>query len=73
MLSNFAIINLGIPQILIVLITSAIFIFEIVMFVSAVSNKLITTNRKVLWIVGMLLLSPFVAIGYYFTDYKKKL
>jgi hypothetical protein len=41
------------------------------MLISAVRNQHITTSIKVLWIVGMFIIHPLVAIAYYFTDYKK--
>jgi hypothetical protein len=57
---------------IVIVILLAIFAFEIAMLVSAIVNKHISTTAKVLWIVGMLLLHPFVAIAYYFTAYKKQ-
>ena len=73
MLSNVAILglNTGLSAIVIVALL-LIFVFEIWMLISAVQNKFITQNAKVLWIVGMFLVHPFVAIAYYFTDYKKE-
>lgn len=56
---------------LIVLIVLAVLAFELWMLVSAVKNPAITTERKVLWIVLMFLIHPFVAIVYYFTDHQK--
>ncbi len=53
------------------LVVVALFVFEVKMFVSTVLNRNISDARKILWVVGMLLIHPFVAIGYYFTDYKK--
>lgn len=53
------------------LIFAAVLAFEIIMLVDAIKNPRITTDRRVLWIVGMLLIHPIVAIVYYFTDYKK--
>ena len=52
------------------LVLLLIFMFEIVMFVDAILNKNISDERKVLWLVGMVLLHPIVAIAYYFTDHK---
>jgi hypothetical protein len=72
MLSNFALLGLS-PSLgfLVAIVLLAIFIFEIVMFVHVIRNKFITDNAKILWILGMLLIHPFVAIAYYFTDYNK--
>ena len=41
------------------------------MIVNAITNKHISDTARVLWVIGMLLIHPFVAIAYYFTDYKK--
>jgi hypothetical protein len=72
MLNSFALLGLGLPLFLIVaIIGAAILVFEVMMIISAVTNKAIEDNRRVLWVVGMLFLHPFVAIAYYFTDYKK--
>jgi hypothetical protein len=73
MLSNIAILglNTGLSAIVIVALF-LIFVFEIWMLISVIQNKFITQNAKILWVVGMFLLHPFVAIAYYFTDYQKK-
>jgi len=72
MLSAFAIFGLSAPLSIIVIIALLlILIFELAMLVSAILNQQISGNVKALWIVGMLLIHPFVAIGYYFTDYRK--
>ncbi len=72
MISNFAFLGLGLPlSLLAAVVLLAIFVFELTMIVSVVQNKHITDNTKVLWVVGMFLIHPFVAIAYYFTDYKK--
>lgn len=44
--------------------------FELAMFVHVIRNANLSDDRKLLWIVGMLLVHPFVAIGYYVTDRK---
>ena len=72
MLSGFTFLGLaGVSLVLIGIVLLAILIFEIAMFISVITNKHISDNAKILWIVGMLLVHPFIAIGYYFTDYKK--
>ncbi|HET9098337.1 MAG TPA: hypothetical protein VFN51_01850 [Candidatus Saccharimonadales bacterium] len=65
--------SLGLPLAIVLvigLIVLLIAVFEIWMLVDVITNKLITSERKVLWIIGMLLIHPFVAIIYYFTDHK---
>jgi hypothetical protein len=62
----------GFSALLLVLAALIISVFEIVMFINAILNKFINGGRKALWIIGMLLIHPFVAIAYYFTDYKKR-
>ncbi|HEY5442053.1 MAG TPA: hypothetical protein VIJ68_00770 [Candidatus Saccharimonadales bacterium] len=72
MLSNFAILGLvGASAVILILVLAVILIFEIAMLVNAIQNAYITSNARALWIVGMLLIHPLVAIAYYFTDYKK--
>jgi len=72
MLSKIVILGLvGIPALIVYIVLLAIFIFEIAMFISVIRNKHISDTAKVLWAVGMIILHPFVAIAYYFTDYKK--
>jgi uncharacterized membrane protein HdeD (DUF308 family) len=72
MLGNFAFLGLGLPLLVIaILVGTAILVFEIMMIISAVTNKKIEDDRRILWVIGMLLIHPFVAIAYYFTDYKK--
>jgi hypothetical protein len=71
-MNNFALLGLALSLgVILVIFLLVIFIFEIVMIVNAIQNKYITQNAKILWIIGMLLIHPFVAIAYYFTDYKK--
>ena len=48
-----------------------ILVFEVWMFVSVIFNPKITRNRRLLWIIGMIILHPFVAIIYFITDYQK--
>lgn len=45
--------------------------FEIWMFVEVIRNPNLAAGSKTLWLVGMLLLHPFVAIVYYFVVFKK--
>lgn len=72
MIGDFAVLGLtGISGFIIIVLLLLILAFEIWMFVSAITNKFITGNAKALWIVGMVLIHPIVAIIYYFTDYKK--
>jgi hypothetical protein len=57
--------------VLVLAILAAILVFEVWMFISAIQNTAITQEVKLLWLIGMLLIHPFVAIIYYFTDYRK--
>jgi len=62
---------LGIPilfALLLILIGLAILAFEIMMFIDVISNPKISDDRRLAWIIGMLLIHPIVAIVYYFTD-----
>lgn len=72
MFSDFAFWGMGVALSLVVaLVLVIIFAFEIWMLISAITNKKITDTARVLWVVGMVLIHPIVAIIYYFTDYQK--
>lgn len=72
MLSNFAILGLPVARALVLLVVLLVVLaFEIAMFISMIRNKRLSQNEKALWIVGALLIHPFVAIAYYFVEYKK--
>ena len=69
-----SILGLSIGLALIVfVILAAILIFEIWMLVDVIQNDAITSDRKILWVVGMFLLHPIVAIAYFFTDRRIRL
>jgi hypothetical protein len=55
----------------VLLVILIILAFELWMFISALQNRSISNEIRLLWLIGMLLLHPFVAIAYYFTDHKK--
>jgi hypothetical protein len=72
MFSFGGLLGLGIAIFVIIIIAFiAILVFEITMFVHCIKNHKIADNYKVLWLIGMLFIHPFVAIAYYLTDYKK--
>lgn len=48
-----------------VIVLALILAFEIWMFIDALLNKKITNEAKALWVGGMLLVHPFIAIIYY--------
>ena len=52
-------------------IVALILVFEIMMIISAIKNRAISDKARILWVIGMLLIHPIVAIIYYFTDHKK--
>lgn len=64
--------DIGIPEVLIIAALLAIFVFELAMFIDVATNQAIDKTRKVSWIIGMILVHPFVAIAYFFTDHKKR-
>lgn len=61
----------GLLVLIIIILALAIAAFEIWMFVHAIINKRLAVTNKILWIVFMLLIHPFVAIAYYFIEYNK--
>jgi hypothetical protein len=62
---------IGVSLILVLALLAIVLVFEILMFISVIRNKNISDNVKLFWIIGMILIHPFVAIAYFFTDYKK--
>lgn len=64
--------NLGAWYPLIVIALALILAFEIWMIIDAALNKKLTDKAKAWWIVGMMLIHPFVAIIYFFTDRRKQ-
>ncbi len=56
---------------IIILAALLVFAFEVWMIVDAALNKKISDRAKAWWIIGMLIIHPFVAIAYFFTDYRK--
>lgn len=57
---------------LLLLIVLLILAFEVWMIVDAALNRKISDTAKAWWIVGMILVHPFVAIVYFFTDHNKR-
>jgi hypothetical protein len=57
-----------------IIIVIALFIlaFEIWMIVDAAINKKLSDKAKAWWIVGMLIIHPFVGIAYFFTYHRKR-
>lgn len=57
---------------LIIIVALLIGAFEVWMIVDAALNKKISDKAKVWWIIGMVIIHPFVAIIYFFTDHRKR-
>lgn len=55
----------------IIIIVIAVVVFEILMLISVIRNRNVSDEVRLLWILGMLLFDPIIAIVYYFTDHKK--
>jgi hypothetical protein len=72
MFTNFGNAGHGPFIVVIALVILAFLFFEIAMFVSTILNKSLSTTKKLLWLIGMLLIHPFVAIAYYFICYRKR-
>ena len=47
--------------------------FEVAMFIDAIYNNGISKTGRILWLVGMVFIHPFVAIAYFFTDRNKRI
>lgn len=57
--------------VIIILVAIVILAFEIWMFVDLIQNENLSTETKLIWALGMLLIHPFVAIIYYFISSPK--
>ena len=57
--------------VLIILAVALILLFEIWMFIDVIRNEQISSDRKLLWCLGMIFIHPFIAIIYYFTDHRR--
>jgi hypothetical protein len=55
-----------------IVIALLILAFEVWMIVDAALNKKISSKAKTWWIIGMVIVHPFVAIVYFFTDHRKR-
>ncbi|HEX3568820.1 MAG TPA: hypothetical protein VHT70_04055 [Candidatus Saccharimonadales bacterium] len=64
--------SLGAALPIVVIVALLFFAFEIWMIVDTATNKKLSDKAKAWWIVGMLLVHPFVAIIYFFTDHRKR-
>jgi hypothetical protein len=74
MLNRFAFFNysfFGIPPFLFIIVGIAFVVFEILMLIHAITNNRIDNTTKVFWVIGILLIHPFVAIGYYIFEYRR--
>lgn len=56
---------------LVAIVAVALLAFEILMIVNAIRNVKLSASAKAWWVVGMFLVHPFVAIAYYFVEYKR--
>lgn len=65
-------IHLGMWFPVLILVVLLLFAFEIWMIVDAALNNKLTDKAKTWWIIGMLIIHPFVAIVYFFTDHNKR-
>jgi hypothetical protein len=57
---------------IIIVVALLILAFEVWMIVDAAINKKLSDKAKAWWIVGMIIVHPFVAIAYFFTDRRKR-
>jgi hypothetical protein len=54
-----------------VLLVVAVLWFEVAMFLDVLRNKKLSENEKILWVLGMFLLHPVIAIVYYFVAHSR--
>lgn len=60
--------GMNIAELVVVLLLAVILGFEVWMFIDVINNSVISKDRRLLWLAGMILIHPFVAIVYYYTD-----
>lgn len=65
--------NMGFQEALIIIFGLAFLVFDILMIIDAAGNKNLSTLAKTLWILGIILISPVVAVVYYFTARTKSI
>jgi uncharacterized RDD family membrane protein YckC len=53
------------------LIIVAVLAFEVLMFLDALKNPKLNDTEKLIWVLGMLLLHPIIAIVYYFVAHSR--
>ena len=56
---------------IILVIALLLFAFEVWMIVDAAINKKLSDKAEIWWIIGMLIIHPFVAIAYFFTGHRQ--
>lgn len=64
--------TLALPELILVALIIAFIWFEVWMIIDAYKNKKLSDTAKALWIIGILLFHPVIAIVYYFTTSTKK-
>jgi hypothetical protein len=60
------VLHLGVWLPILIVFALLVFAFEIWMIADAAINREITDKAKAWWIIGMLIIHPFVAIAYFF-------
>lgn len=65
--------NMGFQEALIIIFGLAFLVFDILMIIDAAGNKNLSTLAKTLWTLGIILISPVVAVVYYFTARTKSI
>ncbi len=56
---------------LIPLVLIAVLVFEVLMFLDVLKNRRLSDTEKVLWVLGMFLLHPVIAIVYYYVAHSR--
>ncbi len=53
------------------LVILAVLAFEVLMFLDVLKNPKLNDTEKLIWVVGMFLLHPIIAIVYYFVAHTR--
>lgn len=63
--------NLGFPETVLLFVLVSLLVFEVIMLIDVVRQKDRTMASKLGWVIAILLLHPFAALYYFFTQYRK--
>ncbi len=64
--------DIGFPELTFIIPFALIFVFELAMLISAITNKKLVASEKAVWLLLILFIPGFMSLAYYFMVYRKK-